>query len=82
MSCTLYVLNNIQPTLGLHHMVNTTLVTTFVTLSFKAKTECIPLCVPRSSFTHKAANSEINNITSVYYIKSYYKTYAKTTRSK
>jgi hypothetical protein len=43
------------------------------TSSFKAKIECIPLCVPRSSFTHKATNSEINNITSVYYIESYYK---------
>jgi hypothetical protein len=26
-----------------------------------------------SSFTHKATNSEINSITSVYYIESYYK---------
>jgi hypothetical protein len=41
--------------------------------SFKAKTECIPLCVPGSSFTHKATSSEINSITSVYYIISYYK---------
>jgi hypothetical protein len=48
--------------------------TTFVTPSFKAKTECIPLCVLGSSFTHKA----INSITSVYYIESYYKTYYKT----
>jgi hypothetical protein len=46
---------------------------TSITPSFKAKTECIPLCVPRSSFTHKANNSEINSITSVYYIISYYK---------
>jgi hypothetical protein len=38
-----------------------------VTPSFKAKTECIPLCVPGWIFTHKAINSEINNITSVYY---------------
>jgi hypothetical protein len=29
--------------------------------------------VPRSSFTHKATNSGINRITSVYYIVSYYK---------
>jgi hypothetical protein len=43
-----------------------------VTSSFKAKTECIPLCV-WSSFTHKATNSEINCITSVCYIVSYYK---------
>jgi hypothetical protein len=38
-----------------------------VTPSFKAKTECIPLCVPGSIFTHKVTNSEINSITSVYY---------------
>jgi hypothetical protein len=44
-----------------------------VTPNFKAKTECIPLCVPGSSFTHKVTNSEINSITSVYYIISYYK---------
>jgi hypothetical protein len=44
-----------------------------VTPSFKAKTKCIPLCVPGSRFTHKVTNSEINSITSVYYIKSYYK---------
>jgi hypothetical protein len=44
-----------------------------VTPSFYSKTECIPLCVPGSSFTHKATNSGINNITSVYYIVSYYK---------
>jgi hypothetical protein len=31
------------------------------------------LCVPGLSFTHKVVNSEINNITSVYYIVSYYK---------
>jgi hypothetical protein len=37
------------------------------TPSFKAKTKCIPLCVRRSIFTHKATNSEINSITSVYY---------------
>jgi hypothetical protein len=42
-----------------------------VTPNFKAKTECIPLCVPGSSFTHKVTNSEINSITSVYYIVSY-----------
>jgi hypothetical protein len=45
----------------------------YVTPSSKAKTEYIPLCVSGSSFTHKAINSEINSITSVYYIKSYYK---------
>jgi hypothetical protein len=44
-----------------------------VTPSFWAKTECIPLCVPGLSFTHKATNSGINSITSVYYIGSYYK---------
>jgi hypothetical protein len=44
-----------------------------VTPSFKAKTECIPLCVPGSSFTYKATNSKINSITHVYYIVSYYK---------
>jgi hypothetical protein len=44
-----------------------------VTPNFQAKTECIPLCVPGSSFTHKAINSGINNITSVYYIIPYYK---------
>jgi hypothetical protein len=54
-------------------MVNMVLITTFVTPSFKAKTKCMALCVPRSSFTHKATNSEINNITSVSYIESYYK---------
>jgi hypothetical protein len=41
-----------------------------VTPSFKAKTKCIHLCVTGSSFTHKATNSEINSITSVYYIES------------
>jgi hypothetical protein len=44
-----------------------------VTPSFKVKTECITLCVPGSCFTHKMINSEINSITSVYYIVSYYK---------
>jgi hypothetical protein len=29
--------------------------------------------MPGSSFTHKMTNSEINSITSVYYIVSYYK---------
>jgi hypothetical protein len=38
-----------------------------VTPSFKVKTECIPLCVPKSIFTHKTTNSEINSITNVYY---------------
>jgi hypothetical protein len=36
-----------------------------VTPSFKAKTECIPLCVLGSSFTIKETKSEINNISSV-----------------
>jgi hypothetical protein len=63
-------------------MVNKALITTSGTLSFKAKTKCIPLCVPGSSFTHKAINSEINNITSVYYIESYYRAYYKTKRPK
>jgi hypothetical protein len=47
-----------------------------VTHSFKAKTESIPLCVPRSSFTRKVTNSEINSITSVYYIE-YFKNLLK-----
>jgi hypothetical protein len=38
---------------------------------FLGQTECITLCVPGSSFTHKATNSGTNNITSVYYIVSY-----------
>jgi hypothetical protein len=38
-----------------------------ITHSFKVKTECIPLCVPGSIFTHKVTNSEINITTSVYY---------------
>jgi hypothetical protein len=38
---------------------------------FLGQIECITLCVPGSSFTHKATNSGINNITSVYYIVSY-----------
>jgi hypothetical protein len=54
---------------------------TTITPSFKAKTECIPLCVPESSFTYKVTNSEINSITSVYYIKSYYIAYYKIKRS-
>jgi hypothetical protein len=37
-----------------------------VTPSFKVKYECIPLCVPGLIFTHKATNSEISSITSVY----------------
>jgi hypothetical protein len=44
-----------------------------VTLSFKAKIECISLCVSTSIFTHKATNSEINSMINVYYIESYYK---------
>jgi hypothetical protein len=42
-----------------------------VIADFKTKTECTPLCMPGSSFTHKATNSGINNITSIYYIVSY-----------
>jgi hypothetical protein len=49
------------------------LITTFVTPGFKAKTKCIHLCVSGSIFTHKVTNSEINSITSVYYIEFYYK---------
>jgi hypothetical protein len=30
------------------------------------------MCVLGSSFTHKVTNSEINSITIVYYIESYY----------
>jgi hypothetical protein len=41
-----------------------------VTPCFKVKTECIPLCVSGSIFTHKTTNSEINSITSVYNIES------------
>jgi hypothetical protein len=53
--------------------------TTSVTLNFKAKTECIPLCVPESYFLHKATNSEIKSITSVHYIEYYYyRAYYKT----
>jgi hypothetical protein len=63
-------------------MVNTTLITNYVTPSFKAKIECIPLCVQVSSFTHKAINNEINGITSVYYVEYYYRAYYKTKRSK
>jgi hypothetical protein len=62
-----YVLKNVESTLGLHPTANTALITTFVTPSFKVKTECIPLCVPGSIFTHKVTNSKINSITSVYY---------------
>jgi hypothetical protein len=40
------------------------------------------LCVSGSIFTHKVTNSEINSITNVYCIESYYKTYYKTKRSK
>jgi hypothetical protein len=63
-------------------MVNTVRISTFVTPSFKAKIECIPLCVSGSSSTHKMTNSEINSITSVYCIESYYKTYYKSIRTK
>jgi hypothetical protein len=52
-----------------------------VTPSFKAKNECIPLCVLGLIFIHKATNSEINSITSVYYIKYYYKACYQTKRS-
>jgi hypothetical protein len=41
-----------------------------VTSSFKVKTKCIPLYVSGSIFTHKATNSKINSITSVYYTVS------------
>jgi hypothetical protein len=44
-----------------------------VTSSFKTKIEYILLCVPGSNFTHKMINSEINNITIVYYTEYYYK---------
>jgi hypothetical protein len=50
--------------------------------SFKAKTECILLCVLGSSFTYKVTNSKINRITSVYYVESYYRAYYMTKRSK
>jgi hypothetical protein len=48
-----------------------------ITPSFNVKIECISLCVSVSSFTYKSTNSEINSITSIYYIISYYKTYYK-----
>jgi hypothetical protein len=35
-----------------------------VLAKWKAKTECIPLCVQESSFTHKVTNGEINSINS------------------
>jgi hypothetical protein len=41
-----------------------------VIYNFKIKTECISLYVSGLSFTHKEINSEINSITSVYYIES------------
>jgi hypothetical protein len=63
-------------------MINTTLTPLLSHLVFKAITECILLCVSGSIFTHKSTNSEINSITSIYYIESYYKTYYKTKRSK
>jgi hypothetical protein len=53
-----------------------------VTPNFKAKTECIPLCVLGLTFTHKMTNSEINSISSVYYIDYCYRAYCKTKRSK
>jgi hypothetical protein len=40
----------------------------------RSKLNALTLCVSGLSFTHKTTNSEINNITSIYYIKSYYKT--------
>jgi hypothetical protein len=36
----------------------------------RPKMNALPLCVPGSSFTYKVTNSEINSITSVYYIES------------
>jgi hypothetical protein len=53
-----------------------------VTPTFMAKIDCMPLCVSGSSFTDKATDNEINTITSVYYIESYYKAYYKTKRIK
>jgi hypothetical protein len=47
--------------------------TGFVTPNFKAKTKCISLSVQGSSLTHNVTNSEINSITNVYYIETYYK---------
>jgi hypothetical protein len=38
-----------------------------VTPNFKVKIECIFLCMSKSSFTHKAINSEINSIINIYY---------------
>jgi hypothetical protein len=63
-------------------MVNTAMITTSVTPSFKTKTEFTLICVSGSIFTHKATNGETNSITSVYYIESYYRAYCKTKRSK
>jgi hypothetical protein len=39
-------------------------------LVLRPKLNALTLCVPGSSFTPKATNSEINSITSVYYIES------------
>jgi hypothetical protein len=47
-------------------MVNMALISFFVTLSFKVKIECIPLCVLGSNFTHKMTNSEMNSKTNVF----------------
>jgi hypothetical protein len=60
-----YVLKNMKSTLGLH--LRSTYVV--VTPSFKAKTKCISLYVPGSSFTYKVTNSEISSITNVYNIE-------------
>jgi hypothetical protein len=58
--------------IGLHPMVNTALIPLMSHPVFRPKLN-VPLCVSGSSFTHKATNSGINIITSVYYIISYYK---------
>jgi hypothetical protein len=55
------------------HLTTVCSYTALVTPSFWTKTKCIPLCVPGSSFIHKATNSGLNSITSVYYIVYYYK---------
>jgi hypothetical protein len=68
-----YVLKNIQSILGLRPTVNMTLIPLLSHPVLRPKLNAFPLCVSGSCFTQKPTNSEINSITSVYYIESYYK---------
>jgi hypothetical protein len=70
--CKLYVLRGIQSTIGLRPTVNTTLITTSVTLSFKAKTRCSLYVCPGSSCHTYGQNVNIEN-QCLYDIVSYYK---------